>query len=212
MLKFLFFFIFLPNIVLAQMGEYNIKGDFGKDNANKFAYLHLSQIDDRSEELIAIPINNNQFFINKQIDKKKRLCIFGIIFTSKRGDITIDEFNEMKKDMDFYLNHKLLIVLEDSVHIDFKSPITQSIVNGGKLTNESVLCQKATKDNTYLEFIISHPDSPFSLLCLKAINRIKNMSIYTKNLENINTSELFNKLSDRLKQSFEGKEYTKEYQ
>lgn len=67
---------------------------------------------------------------------------------------------------------------------------------------------KSLKDHTYLDFVKTHPDSPFSLSCLKAIDKVAR---YFPELGEINISALFEDLSDRIKNSFEGKEFIENY-
>jgi hypothetical protein len=206
--KFLLIILLIPKLLVAQKSSYLIKGSFDKEQENKFVYLSIQKIDDRQEELIIVPIMDNHFSIRKEIDKKGRLFVSAFIFLDKNDKITIQEVKELKQDPDFYINQKVLVVLEDSIDIDFKFPLYQSVVKGGKLSEENIIFQKALKEGAYLEFIKDHPDSPFSLSGLRAIDRVAK---YSNKLQEIDIVELYNGLSDRIKKSFEGKEFAKKY-
>lgn len=206
--KLIFVILLAPQLLLAQKLPYTITGSFDKLQENKFVYLYTQQVDDRTEELTVIPIVNNQFLVHKTIDKKGRLFTSAIIFLGKDDKISVADFNELKKDPEFYINEKVLFVLEDSLHIDFKFPLKQSVVKGGKLNEENNYFNKSLKDGTYLNYVKGHPDSPFSLVALKAIDRVAK---YSNQLAEIDILELYNGLSDRIKQSFEGKEFAKKY-
>jgi len=208
MCKFLFLILLIPQLLHAQKLSYIIKGNFDKEQENKFVYLYTQKVDDKPEELLVLPIIDNQFLIKGDIDRKGRSFSSGIIFLGKNDKISLKDFDDMKMDPEFYINEKILFILEDSLHIDFKSPLNQSIVHGGKLNAENVILQKELREGSYLNFINNHLDSPFSILCLKAIDYVAK---YSNKLYDIDIVALFNGLSERVKQSFEGKEFAKKY-
>lgn len=205
--KPIFFVLLFLGLLFAQQSTSIITGNFNPSDENKFIYLYTPGVDHAPEELIVEPIVNHQVQIKKSFDKKGRLLSWGLIFLGYDDKITMADFKEMRKDYDFVRDRKLLIVLEDSVTITFSEPVSFSKVNGGHLNKEWQHLFEAIKENQHVRFVKEHPDSPFSLTCLKALRKV---SLYTDQLNDVDISSLYNDLSDRIKQSIEGKEFFKQ--
>lgn len=161
----------------------------------KYAYLYNSD----TKVFLTAPIIEHQF--NFELDKPEKPKILILSFNSKK----IRNYKEVLESPDYKdPNGRRMIALEDTVKVTLKDNAKDALVEG-KILNKAIDDMNlAAKLGEYKTFFEQHSDSPIALVFLKILAKysVLGLPLYT-----IQERKLaFDKLSDRLKNSDEGKE------
>lgn len=184
--------VFTTLSVHSQTQNCKITGTLTDQSFYKYAYIYIS----KTKELSITPIVANKFQFN--INRQKE-AILGIMFLG---------LDSLKTSEDVLQNGisgnriSRLIALED-MDINITENINTAIVSGGNLNKDLDQMSSTSKSLDFKPFFEQHPDSPIALIFLKSLTAISKNHMLA---QYVDCKTYFNDLSDRLKNSSEGKE------
>lgn len=189
-IAFTLLFFFTQQTVLSQGVACKISGSFTYTNDYKFAYLL-----DSDSKVIKVPVKDGKFQF--EIDRKKDFVLMNLYF----GVDSLRKYSDVLDRRLEGVSDAKVIAIEKIVDITIDEKINEALVTGGML-NKDLSDMKLTKPSEYEKFFKEHPDSPVSLMFLKVLSRMRNgmFSPY------IDCKLYFSKLSEKLRNSPEGKE------
>ncbi|MCX2485011.1 hypothetical protein [Pedobacter sp. MR2016-24] len=219
-MKYLYVLIIIfcyPLSMFSQLTTFTVSGTLKDVKQAKFAYLStLSQrIPISSPEIfIKSQILNGKFLFNGTFDLKGKDYQHACVFVSERGNISKDELESKFRQLIWLVgreNDFRGIILED-VQLDSDSPDNLDsaiVVGGGFLTRQLDECSEAfkLKNRKMLEFVKKYPDSPISFDAVISITEPL-PKIKRDRLNGVwgSPTELYNLLSERLRNSKKGQE------
>lgn len=160
----------------------------------KYAYLY----DPDTKILLTAPLSNYQFSFN--LDRSEKLKILMLSFSS---DLMYN-YGEILESPDYkYPNGVRMVALEDSVEVTLKQYPRHALVKGKDLNTAIDGMYASMKSMKFATFFEQYPDSPVAIVFLKTLT---NGALKGVNFFNIIECRLaYDKLSDRLKNTEEGK-------
>ncbi|MGM9476843.1 hypothetical protein ACS5PU_10440 [Pedobacter sp. GSP4] len=211
-MRFIIIILFLfPAFLSAQVITFKIEGSIIDSTNAKYAYLVGPSKKDTLFKNVKIV--EGSFLFNDSCDLDKEFFRYGFIFFDDRPNVSLAEIASKLKTRIWLVgasNELRYIVLED-IKLSFQKAAdakNAKIMKDGIFAKQIEELNKMRKSYTTSEFIKQHPDSPVSLYCL-----IGNVNFYEAPVEKSaleemwgNPKELFEILSDRLKNSVLGKE------
>ena len=170
-----------------------IKGSLINNTNYTYAYLYDFEL----KTVVFTPILNNSFIFKVQkIETYKNLRLF----FEKDSTKNYEYFRDQAKT---YRNNGRAIAVEDAV-LEFDGEVDRVKVINGKFNEVVEEWYIAMKTSKLIEFIDKHHDSFLSLSIVKAFFNLNNMP---EVVEKYDCKLLFNKLSQEIKDSVEGKEF-----
>lgn len=195
------FFIFNGSFAQNRIVSYKIEGQVKPSVTDKYVYLYLNN----SKRLMKSSINTGQFMFSGLDTLDKKGLSFGELFLSNDSTDRYIPFKEIRLK---HINRKYKsIVLENiPVKVIVDGSITNARVDGGKLNKIFDEMNNAIAAGQYENFIEKYYDSPMSLTLIRALLSVEKMNRF--NLD-VSCQSLYNKLSDKIKQSEYGQEVQK---
>lgn len=198
--------------------EYEIKGVLTNTEGSCAYFVNL-----RTDSIFqAIPIVNRQFIYKaKSTFSKQDIAYDGFtkyvyLFIDKRSNITVEELRSKIKNQLWVPNRdsniKTVIMENITLEIaDINHLSEAKITDGGKLTRLlDEHRQQAQHDKREESFIQTYPDSPLSLFAVETILRYYRILDRARAEQKFgNIEQMYNNLSDRLKQTELGIEIKK---
>lgn len=172
-----------------------VYGTTAIDLPYKYAYLY----DEDTKTFLTAEITNHQFNFN--LDKQDKIKILMLSFNTQ----LYKTYKEILESPDYkYPNRARMIALEDTVEVSLKEYTKNALVKGSRLNKDIDDMYLAIKEKKYSSFFEQHPDSPISIVFLKSLAdfAIRDSPVFT--MQEFKSS--YNKLSENLKNSDEGKE------
>ncbi len=192
-LLLLIFLLFTIQSLRAQTLYCEITGSFTNKTIYRYAYLYDSKLN----TTVITPIINNRF--NFKIQKPETYINLQLFF---ENDST-KNYNYYKGQAKTNRNYGRTIAVEDAI-LEFDGEVNRVKVLEGKLNEIVEELQIAMKTNKLIEFIDKHPDSNLSLSIVKSFFKLNNME---QIVDKYDCKMLFNKLSEEIRNSPEGKEF-----
>lgn len=161
----------------------------------KYAYLYNSD----TKVFVTAPIIKDEFVF--KLDKPEKPKILILSFNTE----LIKTYDEVLQSPNYKdPNGRRMIALEDTVKVTLKDNAKDALVEG-KILNKAIDDMNlAAKLGEYETFFEQHSDSPIALVFLKILAKY---SVLGSPLFSVQERKLaYDKLSDRLKNSDEGKE------
>lgn len=176
----------------SQTQNCKINGTLTDQSFYKYAYLYIS----KTKELSVTPIVANKFQFNIANQKE---AILGIMFLGLDSLKTYDDVIQ-----NGIVGNRIsrLIALED-LDIKIDENINTAIINGGSLNKDLDQMSSTSRSLDFKPFFEQHPDSPIALIFLKSLTAISKNHLLA---QYVDCKTYYNDLSDRLKNSSEGKE------
>lgn len=211
-MRFTVIILFLfPTFLYAQITKFKIEGSIIDSTDAQYAYLVGPSKKDTLFKNVKVV--DRSFLFNDSCDLDKEFFRYGFIFFDNRPNVSLAEIASKLKTRIWLVgasNELRYIVLED-VKLSFqnaKDAKNSKILGGGIFAKQIEELNKMRKSYTTSEFIKQHPDSPVSLYCLIGNINFYEAPVKKSELEEMwgNPKELFEVLSDRLKNSVLGKE------
>lgn len=187
------FLLFAIQSLKAQTVYCEINGSIFHNSSYKYAYL----ADFKIKKLVFAPIIDNNFFF--KVIKPENYQNLQLFF-EKDSSRNFDYFREQATT---YRNNGRTIAVEDAV-LEFDGEVTKVKVLRGKLNEIVEEWYLAMKTNKLIEFIDKYPNSNLSLSILKSFFKLNNMEQVVNKYD---CKLLFNKLSEEIRTSPEGKEF-----
>jgi hypothetical protein len=176
----------------AQIQSCEIKGVFLDNQKYKYAFL----VDLKLKTISTSPIIKDAFSFTVTKPNDDQIIQ---LFLEEDSAKSINYFlNESK----IASNNRRIIAVEDADILFLKDARTVTVKTGA-LNQDIEQMYLAINSRNYDQFINTHTNSPISLYFLNALVAINKKM---KSGDALNCKELFNKLSDRLKNSVQGKE------
>jgi len=219
-MKYLYILIiifFYPLSIFSQITKFTVSGTLKDVKQAKFAYLStLSQRIPISSPKVFIvaPVINGKFEFVGTFDLEGKEYQHACVFVSDRGNISREELESKFRQLIWLVgreNNLRGIILED-VQLEADSPDKMSnavVVGGGILTQQLDESNEAfkIKNRKMLEFVKKYPDSPVSFDAVSSISE-PSPKYKRERLNGIwgSPTELYNLLSERLRNSKKGQE------
>jgi hypothetical protein len=164
----------------------------------KYAYLY----DQDTKVFVTALITNHQFSF--EVDRPQKLKILMLSFNKE----LIKTYEEILESPDYkYPNGARMVALEDTVEVTLKEYTKQALVKGKSLNKDIDGMYLAIKSGKYDTFFKEHPDSPVAIVFLRTL---AGLAVKGSSLITIQECKLsYDSLSDRLKNTDEGKELLK---
>lgn len=179
---------------------YRIKGVQKGENNFQYAYLYQSD----SKKLLKAKLENGQFEFSGEIAFGKPGFNAGFLFLSNDSSdrfINLGEVVLQKIDRQY----RMIILDETPIFVTIENDIKNAKVEGSELNRDYDEMNLAARELGYEEFIDTHRDSPISLLLIRGVLPLKHLPIF----DQLNFQELYDKLSNKIKQSEYGLETLK---
>lgn len=176
----------------SQTQNCKINGTLIDQSFYKYAYLYIS----KTKELSVTPILANKFQFNIANQKE---AILGIMFL---GLDSLKTYDDVLQNGIVGNRISRLIALEN-LDINIIDNINTAIINGGNLNKDLDQMSSTSKSLDFKPFFEQHPDSPIALIFLKSLTAISKNHLLA---QYVDCKTYYNDLSDRLKNSSEGKE------
>lgn len=197
--------------LFAQQFAFEVKGQIQDTEKAKYAYLYSAG---NKGLFLRVPLVNGTFKFKSNADLDGNLLRWGIIFVEARNNVTAVE---VKKNLDTQTwlpggTAKIKNIILEDIDLDITqgSQINYPEIVGGGIFNkqlkEITATGSAKKINSF-EFIKKYPNSPVSVLELETVARFS-VEVPAAKIEKVfggSPQEMYAMLSDRLKQSKEGK-------
>jgi hypothetical protein len=192
--------LLLVTYVKAEKLPFQINGIVKGENHYQYAYLYLSE----SEKLLKAKIENQQFLFVGEFTLEKKGFNTAFLFLSNDSS---DKYIALQEVILKKIDRQYRSVMMDGtlVSITIEADVKNAKVEGGKLNRDYDEMNLAIRELKYKGFIESHRDSPISLLLIRSILPLKRAPIINR----LDFQELYDKLSDELKQSEYGLETLK---
>lgn len=176
----------------SQTQNCKITGNINEPSLFKYACLYIS----KTKKLSITPIiaNKFQFDIEKQQEE-----ILGIVFL---GLDSLNTCNDVKQNGITGFRASRMIALEDMT-ICVQEDIRKAAIYGGRLNKDLDQMNTCSRSLDFKPFFQQHPDSPIALIFLKSLSIIGKKPLFAGYVD---CKSYYNDLSDRLKNSTEGKE------
>lgn len=155
----------------------------------KYSYLY----DSESKVAIVCPIVSEKFQFKVKVEKEFKLLNLFLVSDT----LTKNQIDSWMKDR----SGTRMIALAD-MQVTVVDRIETAEINGGELNKALDEMNISIKSGNYDNYFNKYPDSPVSILFLKLLVRVSKMPMLDSP---INVSSYYNKLSDRIKNSDEGK-------
>lgn len=195
----------------AQTIKFTIEGVVQNPKNAKFAYLvSNSTVAGKPDLFLVKPMDGNHFQLSATSDLEGKLLRDGFIFIDERGDITLSEVKLNLKQKVWFVGGSAnlkKIFLED-VKLNIENPYNlepAKIISGGNYLQQTKAASKALRDKTLLAFVKQNSDSPIALMEVGNIITFTRVSNFVFGPNFGSPAELYGALSNRLKQSAEGK-------
>lgn len=175
--------------------KYVIYGTTANHLSYKYAYLY----DSDTKIFITEPIVDHQFSF--KVDKIEKPKILLLSFNTE----LFKSYKQVLESPDYkYPNGSRMVALEDTVKVTLKEYTKDAIVEGKILNKDIDDMNIAINSRKYDAFFEQHPDSFIAIMFLKILSKytLNGLPVYTIQERKLS----YDKLSDRLKQSDEGKE------
>lgn len=169
-----------------------IIGTFDKPVKYQYAYL----LDVKSKSLMLTPITENHFSFNVV-----KPAGFKTVYLFFEMD-SVKSYNYLLEQSRTGSNNRRAIAIEDA-DLLFYGNAKQLKVNKGKWNDDLEQMNKAVIAKDFTGFIDRHPDSPLSISIIKSLLVINRMAELK---DKYDCRALFDKLSEPIKNSPEGKE------
>lgn len=180
----------------SQATNCTVTGTVDRNLPYKYAYLYNS----KKNVLLKTPIVLNHFKFNAS--RHEELTLASLFFAM---DSLMTYSNMLEKKAERIFEEKILAI-EDSVNVKVPTEnMKEAIVTGGPLNKALNEMYLTNSKRNYGEFFLKYPDSPVSLLYLKVLINISKTSMGA----GVDCTSYYNSLSNRLKNSEEGKELVK---
>jgi hypothetical protein len=192
--------LLLGTYIKAEKLPFQIKGTVKGESLYQYAYLYLSE----SEKLLKVKIENRQFLFVGEFTLERKGFNTAFLFLSNDSSdryITLQDVILKKIDRQY----RSVIMDGTPIIITIEGDVKNAKVEGGKLNRDCDEMKQASRELKYKEFIETHNDSPISLLLIRSILPLKRAPIINR----LDFQELYDKLSDELKQSEYGLETLK---
>lgn len=206
-----------PFLIFAQVTNFKISGKIKEANIAKFAYLSTlsHQIPISSTKIFMVSaIVNNKFEFNGTIDLEGKDYQNACVFVDERGNISKEELESKFRQLIWVVGREygLRGIILENLDLEAESPDKMSasvIVHGGILSQQEdeKSVAYASKNKKMLTFIAKYPDSPVSFNVVSEISQPVSISTRYRFIESWGSPlELYNALSERLKNSQRGQE------
>lgn len=190
------FFLVMSSVVIGQTKNFKIKGAVNDDKIPyKYAYLYFH----KSKMLKRAPILNNLFVIDGKTDSIDTDPELGQIF------LGLDSNQKFIDNREVYMsgiNREYRPIVLENLSINITPDIQKSIVNGSQLNVDLDEMYSSINNHRIEDYFPTHTDTPISLVFLRAMLPMKKMTNFSLSIDFISC---FNILSDRLKNSNEGR-------
>ena len=175
-----------------------VYGTTAIDLPYKYAYLY----DPDTKVFVTAPVTNHQFSF--ELDRSEKLKILMLSFNME----LMKTYKEVLESPDYkYPNGARMVALEDTVEVTLKEYTKEALVKGKTLNKDIDGMYLAIKLGKYDAFFKEHPDSPIAIVFLKTLTGLATKGSALITIQQCKLS--YDSLSDRLKNTDEGKELLK---
>lgn len=183
-----------------QVTTYEVAGLIKGTSYYKYAYLYQSE----TKNLLKTKVQNQQFLFVGEFTLEKKGFNAAFIFLSNDSlDKFIDQQEVVLKQLD--RQYRILVMDGTPIKITIEDEVKNAKVEGGNLNKDYDEMNLAVRERRYIDFIESHSDSPISLLLIRGILPMKKFPF----IGQLDFQELYDKLSDKVRQSEYGLETLK---
>jgi hypothetical protein len=169
-----------------------INGRINDPSIFRYACLYIS----KTKKLTITPIVNNEFHFKLSRQQEE---VLGILFLGLDSLHTIDDVKE--NGVAGYYQSRMIALENMEICID--DDMNKAMIYGGKWSNDLDQMNSSTRSLDFKPFFEQHPDSPIAMILLKSLTVISKKPVFAGYVD---CKSYFNNLSDRLKNSDEGKE------
>ncbi|WAC41435.1 DUF4369 domain-containing protein [Pedobacter sp. SL55] len=194
--------LFLLSVICAKADEltFRIKGALIGNTNYQYAYLYQSD----TKKLLRVKLENRRFEFTGEIILYKKDFNVGFIFLSNDSAAKfINQREIIEKQID--RQYRMIILGRHTINVTTDADIKNAKVEGCELNKDYDEMNLAGHELKYEQFIDSHRDSPISLLLIRGILPLKHLPIF----DQLNFQGLYDKLSNKIKQSEYGLETLK---
>ncbi|MFI5451871.1 hypothetical protein ACHMWN_06895 [Pedobacter sp. UC225_61] len=189
-------------VILLTVKGFSQKSLIYGTTASDWAYKYVYFYDPQTKVLLSSPIIDHKF--NIEIDKPNGFKILMLNFNT----YLLSTYKELLESPEYgYVNGSRIIALEDTVQISLIDKTQNAIVKGKSLNKDIDDMYVTIKTRKYTNFFEQHSNSPVSLIFLKTL--VQNVIDGSSFFNYIECKLWFNKLSEKVKSSNEGKEISK---
>ena len=207
MKNFWFYFaLFIATSASAQ--TYTIKGHIKNQGYNKYAFLY--SYPDSSTKVC--PIVNHEFNFEAEVKRSNKLSEGGVIYLGASQSVSYESVKALRAVPPFIDYTRPVGIENFTIEIDDEENIKNAVVIGGDLNKQRDDMQATIISKDYEGFFKRNPDASISVSFLMALNRMSKFSgmIRFKDLSNDDFLRIYNSLSERLKNSEDGKKLSLE--
>lgn len=158
-----------------------------------FTYAYLYDFENKETKVCQIVADKFKF----ELEIEKELKIYKLFLGSESSILPENQIEHRIQDR----SGTRMIALEN-MNIDITDGVMSAIIEGGELNKSLDEMNITIKNFDYNSYFEKFPDSPVSILFLKSLVRISKAPILDSP---INVQSFYTKLSDRLKNSEDGK-------
>jgi hypothetical protein len=184
--------LLLTSLALKSQTLCKINGRINDPSIFRYACLYIS----KTKKLTVTPIINNEFHFNLSTQQEE---VLGILFL---GLDSLHTINDVKANGVAGYYQSRMIALEN-MDICIDDDMNNAMIYGGKWSTDLDQMNSSTRNLDFKPFFEQHPDSPIAMILLKSLTVISKKPIFAAYVD---CKSYFNDLSDRLKNSAEGKE------
>lgn len=183
-----------------QVTTYEVAGLIKGTSYYKYAYLYQSE----TKNLLKTKVQNQQFLFVGEFTLERKGFNAAFIFLSNDSlDKFIDQQEVVLKQLD--RQYRIMVMDGTPIKITIEDEVKNAKVEGGNLNKDYDEMNLAVRERRYIDFIESHSDSPISLLLIRGILPMKKFPF----IGQLDFQELYDKLSDKVRQSEYGLETLK---
>jgi len=187
-ISFLIFIFFTIQGLHSQTLNCKINGILLEQSPFKYALLN----DAKTKKVIFAPIIDGHFEFN--IERQNEFQMMTLFL----GEDSLKTYEQSRRDK----GNSRFIAVEDT-YITIKDNVLGATVKGGSMNKDIDDMYKVMSSGQFESFFQQHPNSPVSLVLLKSLIRINEVTWLQGTL---NCKLFYNKLSENLKNSILGKE------
>lgn len=170
--------------------------------ATELSYKYVYLYDPDTKVFVTAPVIAHQFSF--ELDRPEKLKILMLSFNME----LMKTYKEVLESPDYkYPNGARMVALEDTVEVTLKEYTKEALVKGKDLNRDIDGMYLAIKSGKYDTFFKQHPDSPVAIVFLKTLTGLATKGSALITIEQCRSS--YDSLSDRLKNTDEGKELLK---
>lgn len=162
-------------------------------NNKLFTYAYLYDADSKQTKVCKIVADKFRF----ELEQEKELKFYSLFLGSESSILPENQIQHRARD-----GSGTRIIALENMNVKVVDGIKTAVIEGGELNKAVEEMENSIKKSDYGSYFEKFPDSPVSVYFLKILAELSNGSIFASR---INVKSYYPKLSDRIKNSEDGK-------